>query len=79
MKEIIPTKKIITLDDEGEFKNAVVQYRVREDGKLGRDFKTISVSEGVGLEKITQVITDSLDHVHRGEKIERIAKEEKQK
>ena len=42
-KNIIPNKVIINYNNDGTFRDGVIQYRVEADGALDNNFKTISI------------------------------------
>ncbi len=70
MKEIIPAKLIIDINEDGTFKNGLLQYQIGEDGIINRrKFYTMTVNAGIVVEEINKIITDTKTHTKKGEKI----------
>lgn len=69
-KEIIPSKIIISLDDDGAPKKVICQYKTKDGVEIDGKFKTICVNDGLEINKLVALITASLDHVAAGEKID---------
>jgi hypothetical protein len=53
-KEIIPHKLITVLDEVGNVKESVIQYRLKIDGILQSKFNTISISSNQELDSVIQ-------------------------
>ncbi|MDD4980707.1 MAG: hypothetical protein PHC54_05515 [Candidatus Omnitrophica bacterium] len=69
-KEIIPYRLVVTYNDEGSVKSSILQYRIREDGKMDeRKFYTMSVNNGIEPAKLQSISAASISHVEKGEKI----------
>jgi hypothetical protein len=69
MKEIIPTKLICSFDD-GKFDTALLQYKIRVDGAIDEQkFYTMTVDAGIMVDDIEKILTQSISHVEKGEKI----------
>lgn len=50
-KELIVSKIIISLDVNGEFENGVVLYKVKEDGVIDKNQKSLGISN-MGFSKL---------------------------
>lgn len=58
---------IITLNEDGSFKDGIMQYRIREDGKLDeRKFYTTSIKSGLDTEKMNTHLLTAKIHVKKG-------------
>jgi len=69
-KEIIPYKFIANLNEDGTFKNGVLQYRIRVDGSMDpRKFFTIAIGGGIKIPDFNKVLSDSMTHAEKGEKM----------
>lgn len=55
-KEIIPHKQITSYDENGEVKDVILQYRIREDGKMSNQFFTKSVKNSLDLEQVNATL-----------------------
>ena len=72
-REVVPSKVIVTVDEKGEVSKAIVQYRIRDNGKLSREFFTMSVKGGIDIAGVTKTVMESLDHVCVSEQIEKFS------
>jgi hypothetical protein len=69
-KEIIPLKLIIELNEDGTFKDGILQYQLRETGAVSkRNFYTIGVKEGIKIPDLEKIVSDSIAHTAVAEKI----------
>lgn len=68
-KTIIPHKLIARLNPDGTVQSAILQYKIEEDGKTGRDFYTMAVGAGIKLGDLNSIMTDAKTHVAKGEKL----------
>jgi hypothetical protein len=76
MKAIVPNKLIVYLNEDGSAAKSILHYRMRIDGAMdNRKFFTMEVNAGVKIEELNHVITDSISHANKGEKIAIITKE----
>lgn len=70
MKEIIPNKLIISLNEDGTVANSLLHYRMRIDGKMENNrFYTMSVKTGINVADLLKISKDSISHAEKGEKI----------
>ena len=62
VKEIIPSKMVITLDDKGEFSEGVLLYKVKVDGVLYISQRSIAIKNmafsKLNLAKIIKITID---------------------
>jgi len=49
MKELIYNRVIITLDEQGAFVSGNLQYKVKENGEVGKGQKSIGISGSVSI------------------------------
>jgi hypothetical protein len=68
MKEIIPNKLIVSYDEEGCIKDAILQYKIKEDGVTKNQFYTMTVKDGI-KDIIGNVLNSAKSHAEKGEKI----------
>jgi hypothetical protein len=68
MREIIPHKLIVSYDDKGEIKDAILQYRIKEDGVIKNQFYTMAVKDGMST-GINNILSAAKSHAERGERI----------
>lgn len=70
MKEIIPLKLIIDLNEDGTFKDGILQYQLREDGSIEkRRYYTVGIKNGIKIPDIQSILDDSKIHAQKAEKI----------
>jgi hypothetical protein len=67
MKEIIPHKIIISLDESGSFKDAIMQYRIKHGSATENKFYTMSIKNGISTAAINTQILKAKEHVEKGE------------
>jgi hypothetical protein len=70
MTDIIPVKLIITYKKDGTIKSQVLQYRIRENGKVKGEFRTMDVKDGIGELETQSILTAAIIHARIGEKID---------
>lgn len=70
-KEIVPHKLVVTYNEDGTVHSALLQYRVRVDGKVGRQFETMTVTDGVKDKSgsMDGLMRAGIIHAEVGEKI----------
>jgi len=69
MKELIPNKLIISINENGTVKNTILHYQLSIDGSLDkRKFYTMAIA---GLE-LSNIIKSSIDYVKEREGIEEV-------
>ena len=69
MKEIVPHKLIIELDEDGTIISGVMQYRIRHNGAMLNKFYTMSIKDGFSLPAINTQLLKAKEHVEKGEKV----------
>jgi len=69
MKEIVPHRLIIDLNQEGGFKSGILQYRIRNDGVMVNKFFTMGIAGGINLPAMNTMLLKTKGHVEIGEKI----------
>lgn len=68
-KELIPEKIIINFED-GAFKDGILRYRIRENGALGRDRKSIGIKNmGFSLPNLNSILKKIKDKTKEAENI----------
>jgi hypothetical protein len=69
-KEIIPLRLIIELNEDGTFKDGILQYQLREIGVVSkRNFYTVGVKEGIKIPDLEKIVLDSVIHAEKAEQI----------
>lgn len=68
-KSIIPHKLIARLNPDGTVDRAILQYKINEDGKIGREYYTMAVRTGIEISALNRVLSDAKVHVEKGEKL----------
>jgi len=68
-KEIIPYKLIVELNEDNTCKNAVFQYRIKENGVMQNRFLTMTVNPGITINNLNSVLAEAKMHVEQGEGI----------
>jgi len=70
MKEIIPLKLIIDLNEDGSFRDGILQYQIKDNGSMEkRRFYTIGIKNGIKIPDIQSILDDSKIHAAKAEKI----------
>ncbi|MGD0336718.1 MAG: hypothetical protein ABSB18_06425 [Candidatus Omnitrophota bacterium] len=69
MKQIIPHKLIISLNQDGTFKSGILQYKLKIDEIEERQFRTLGITQGINQEEINKVLEDAKSHAEQGEGI----------
>lgn len=69
MKEIIPHKIIINLDEDGSFRDGIMQYRIKHGNATENKFYTMGIKNGISLAAINTQIVKAKEHVEKGEGI----------
>ncbi len=68
-KEIVPHKLIIDLNQDGSFRDGVLQYRIRVDGATQEKYFTMGLKNGVNGLNLQTLIDEAKSHTEKGEKI----------
>jgi hypothetical protein len=68
-REIVPHKLIINLDNNGDFKTGLLQYRIRSGGALNNKFFTMTIDNGIQIAAINGVLAQAKRHAEKGEGI----------
>jgi hypothetical protein len=69
MKEIIARKLIIDIETDGSFKTGVIQYQVKENGVVSKNFNTVTIDNGITVGEAQGVIDDSISLAEQAEGI----------
>ena len=71
MKKIVPRKLVITLNEDGTFKDGILMYQIDENGSIDkRKFYTMGIKEGIRIPDIEKITVDSIVHTGKGEAID---------
>lgn len=70
MKSIIPIKLIIDLNEDGTFKDGILQYQMSVDGAIEkRRYYTVGIKDGIKIPDLETIIGDSKIHAEKAEKV----------
>ncbi len=68
MNEIVPKKLIINLNQDGTFRDGILQYQIRRDGVMPNKFYTMGINSGISLPVMNTMLTGVKERVEIGEK-----------
>jgi len=67
MREVIPSKVIISSTEAGVLQTCILQYKLKIDGVMQNKFYTINVMAGLSAQDLQKIITDSISQATSSE------------
>lgn len=67
MKDIIPQKIVIEMNEDGTFKNGVMLYKRRIDGQIDGKTYSLAIKNGITENDVKKILDQAKSHVNLAE------------